>query len=361
MKFECSELPTQSLRSQAQGDVPGSKTSSDDLGALRDAAPIPSRAVPQHLGYRRDIDGLRAVAVLAVLGYHLQISWFSGGFVGVDVFFVISGYLIGALILREVEVGTFSPLGFYARRIRRIAPAFTVMVVLIMVLAYFALLPAEYLRLAWSALFAASSISNIYFAGHTGYFDAPSANQVLLHTWSLGVEEQFYLVFPLLVLVTTRYAPKMLSMGIGLLWIASFGLSAVGVFENPESTFYLAPGRAWELLLGVLLAIYPWTMVRDNTARNLMALLGLAMIGFSIVTYSIETPFPGATALVPCLGAALIIAAGQTGNSPSWTHAFAAAGRLRWADLLFTISVALAGHLLPTFEMPKCSPPLRGY
>jgi len=172
------------------------------------------------------------------------------------------------------------------------------MVVLIMVLAYFLLLPAEYVGFDWSTLFAGLSISNIYFSNHAGYFDAPAATQILLHTWSLGVEEQFYLVFPLLVLLTTRYAPKLLNMSIGLLLIRS-GLSAVGAFENPQPTFYLAPARAWELLLGVLLAIYPWTMVRRSAVRNLMALLGLAMIGFSIIAYSVDTPFPGATALVP--------------------------------------------------------------
>ena len=309
------ELSTQSLRKRAQDDGPNPEALSGDQGMLRNAAFLPASATPKSLGYRRDIDGLRAVAVLAVLGYHLGISWFSGGFVGVDVFFVISGYLIGALILQDVKLGAFSLLGFYARRIKRIAPAFAAMAASIMVLAYFLLLPAEYVRLAWSTLFAALSITNIYFANHMGYFDAPAAAQILLHTWSLGVEEQFYLVFPLLVLLTTRYAPKLLNTGVGLLWIGSFALSAVGAFESPQSTFYLAPARAWEMLLGVLLAIYPWTMVRHNAARNLMAVLGLAMIVFSIVVYSVETPFPGAAALVPCLGAALIIAAGQAGDS----------------------------------------------
>ena len=182
-------------------------------------------------------------------------------------------------------------------------------------LAYFLLLPAEYLRLAWSTLFAAFSMSNVYFSNHIGYFDAPAGTQILLHTWSLGVEEQFYLVFPLLVLLTTRYAPKFLVLCLGLLWIGSFGLSAVGAFENPQSTFFLAPARAWELLLGVLLAIQPWTAALSGRPRNLMALLGVAMIGVSIFVYSVETPFPGAAALVPCAGAALIIAAGQSGDS----------------------------------------------
>lgn len=309
-----SELSSQSLRKRARDDEPTPETSGD-RGMVRNAAFLPARATATHIRYRRDIDGLRAVAVLAVLGYHLQISWFSGGFVGVDVFFVISGYLIGALILHDVKLGAFSLLGFYVRRVRRIVPAFAAMVVLIIVMAYFLLLPAEYVRLAWSTLFAALSISNIYFSNHTGYFDAPAATQILLHTWSLGVEEQFYLLFPLIVLLTTRYAPKLLNMSICLLLIGSFWLSAVGAFQNPQTTFYLAPARAWELLLGVLLAIQPWTVALHGATRNLMALLGLALIGFSIIAYSVATPFPGATALIPCVGAGLIIAAGQAGNS----------------------------------------------
>lgn len=290
-------------------------TSSDSCCILPNAAIVPPWAEPKHLGYRRDIDGLRAVAVMAVLGYHLGISWLAGGFVGVDVFFVISGYLIGAMILQDVKRGAFSLLGFYARRLRRIAPAFAAMALSVIVLAYFLLTPAEYVKLAWSTVFAVLSVSNIYFLNHAGYFDAPAGSQVLLHTWSLGVEEQFYLVFPLLVLLMIRYSPKFLILGVALLWIGSFGLSAVGAFDDPLSTFYLAPPRAWELLLGVLLAIQPWTGGGHSAVRNLVALLGLTMIVFSVVAYSANTPFPGATALVPCVGAACIISAGQSGDS----------------------------------------------
>lgn len=185
----------------------------------------------------------------------------------------------------------------------------------VVALAYFLLLPAEYLRLAWSTFFAALSMSNIYFSDHTGYFDAPAATQIMLHTWSLGVEEQFYFFFPLLVLLTYRYAPKRLVLCLSLLWIGSFSLSALGAFESPQSTFFLAPARAWELLLGVLLAIQPWTAALPRAPRNLMTLLGLAMIALSVVAYSVETPFPGAAALVPCAGAALIISGGQAGGS----------------------------------------------
>jgi peptidoglycan/LPS O-acetylase OafA/YrhL len=315
MKFERSELSTRSLCKEAQGGEPDSKASSGDRSAQRNPRPISGRAATQYLGYRRDIDGLRAVAVLAVLGYHLQISWFSGGFVGVDVFFVISGYLIGALIVKEVKLGTFSLLSFYARRVRRIAPAFGVMVLSIMAISYVLLLPAEYVRVAWSALFAALSISNVYFSEHTGYFDVPASAQTLLHTWSLGVEEQFYLFFPLLVLLIIRYAPRLLNTGIGLLWVCSFGLSAAGALENPIAAFYLAPARAWEMLLGVLLVIWPIPAGLSTATRNLISALGLAMIGYSILEYSPDTPFPGTAALVPCAGAALIIAAGHAGHS----------------------------------------------
>jgi peptidoglycan/LPS O-acetylase OafA/YrhL len=318
MKFDTLSLPNwwpgQPPR-KPQGEASDVERPSDSHWMLRNVALFPWLVAPQQLGYRRDIDGLRAVAVLSVLGYHLGISWFPGGFVGVDVFFVISGFLIGALVLREVQAGDFSLIGFYARRVRRIAPAFIAMATSVVALAYFVLLPSEYLRLAWSTLFAAFSMSNVYFSDHTGYFDGPAAAQVMLHTWSLGVEEQFYLVFPLLVLLVSRFTPKRMVVTLSLLWVGSFGLSAIGTIQNPQSTFFFAPARAWELLLGVLLAIQPWTVALSGALRNLLALSGLAMISLSVIAYSVETPFPGPAALVPCAGAALIIAAGQAGDS----------------------------------------------
>jgi peptidoglycan/LPS O-acetylase OafA/YrhL len=290
-------------------------TASDKNGIPQSNLGVPARSGPHRLTYRRDIDGLRAVAITAVFGYHLQISWLRGGFVGVDVFFVISGYLIGALILEETKHGTFSLAGFYARRIRRIVPAFAAMALAILALSYFLLLPSEYVRLAWSVVYSALSVSNIYFAHHVGYFDAPASGQILLHTWSLGVEEQFYLFFPLFVMLTLRYLPTWLNAGIVLVWVGSFLLSAYGAFADPQSTFFLAPGRAWELLLGTLVANQSWTTTLSRLTRNLIALLGLLMIGFAIAALTAETPFPGAAALVPCVGAALIIAAGQAGGS----------------------------------------------
>jgi peptidoglycan/LPS O-acetylase OafA/YrhL len=267
------------------------------------------------LTYRPDIDGLRAIAVIAVLGYHLGISWLPGGFVGVDVFFVISGYLIGSLIISDAKRGHFSVAGFYGRRIRRIIPALVIMLISVLILSYFQLFPLEYLILSWSALYSAVSVSNIYFLHHAGYFDVLASTQPLLHTWSLAVEEQFYVVFPLFVAIVFRYAPRLLNASIVLICISSFALSAYGAFVDPEASFYLAHTRAWELLLGTLVANQSWTMTFSALTRNVLALLGLALVGFAIFSYNFETPFPGTTALAPCLGAALIIAAGQSGMS----------------------------------------------
>jgi peptidoglycan/LPS O-acetylase OafA/YrhL len=179
------------------------------------------------------------------------------------------------------------------------------MTMLALVLAQVRLLLSEYVRLAWLTLYAAPSISNIYFFHHLVYFDAAAGTEILLHKWSLGVEEQFYLAFALFVLAITSYVPKWLNAGIGLLWVGSFARSAVGAFAAPEATFYLRPASAWELLLGILLVHQSWTATLHGPTRNLMALIGLALVGFSIIAHTVEMPFPGAR-----LGTALIIATG---------------------------------------------------
>jgi peptidoglycan/LPS O-acetylase OafA/YrhL len=269
----------------------------------------------RHTTYRADIDGLRAIAVISVFGYHLQISWLSGGFVGVDIFFVISGYLISSIIIGEAKNNNFSVLNFYVRRIKRIIPALVFMIICVFTISYFILFPLEYMRFSESAFYSALSASNFYFLHHSGYFDALASSQPLLHTWSLAVEEQFYIVFPLFVIVAFQFVPRLLNESLVLIWIASFALSAYGAYAYPESTFYLAHTRAWELLLGTLVANQSRTATCVALTRNLLALFGLALIGVAIVTFSFETPFPGAAALMPCVGAALIIAAGQSGHT----------------------------------------------
>ena len=190
-------------------------------------------AVPSHPAYRPDIDGLRAVAVLAVLFYHVGFAWLPGGYVGVDIFFVISGYLIGGIIDREVEGGRFSLGRFYVRRIRRIVPAFLAMCVATSVLSWLHLFPTDLVTFAKSLIAAALSVSNLYFYALAGYFDASASTQPLLHTWSLAVEEQFYVVLPLYALVAQRRFPRRKRAVLVWALLASLGLSSVLAFVAP--------------------------------------------------------------------------------------------------------------------------------
>jgi peptidoglycan/LPS O-acetylase OafA/YrhL len=267
------------------------------------------------LTYRPDIDGLRAVAVLLVVAFHTGIGKFRGGFVGVDVFFVISGYLISSVILAEISAGHFSIAAFYERRIRRIFPALVVMMFVTSFLAAKYFLPTELTDFAKSLLAATFSVSNIYFWRQSGYFDAPAALKPLLHTWSLAVEEQFYIVFPLFLVLIRKFFPNRLRAAVVLLALASFVVSAYGAFYAPTSTFYMLHTRAWELLLGTVISLNILPDFRTPLLRNAAALVGLALIVASGVFYTSNTPFPGIAALAPCVGSALIISAGKSGSS----------------------------------------------
>ncbi len=264
----------------------------------------------RHLQYRADIDGLRAVAVLPVVAFHVGISIVPGGFVGVDVFFVISGYLISSIILSEFQQGRFSVLAFYERRTRRIFPALIATLAVTSVLAYVYLLPAELVSFAGSLLAATFSASNFYFWMHSGYFDPAASQQPLVHTWSLAVEEQFYILFPLFLMIVRRFFPEHLRSSIVIVAGLSFAASAVGAFWDPATTFYLPHTRAWELLLGTILAMGVLPDLRTAVASNIASLLGLGMIGAAIFMFSERTPFPGLSALLPCVGAGLVIHAG---------------------------------------------------
>lgn len=266
------------------------------------------------LKYRPDIDGLRAVAVLSVLAYHAEISRISGGFVGVDVFFVISGYLISSIIFSEIADARFSVAGFYERRIRRIFPALFVMLAVCTVFAAIYLLPGELVNYAKSVFAATVSASNFYFWRHSGYFDSPTA-QPLLHTWSLAVEEQFYLSFPLLLIAIRKFFPDRLRTSVVALFVLSLLTSAVVVFKSPSTAFYLPFTRTWELLLGTLLSLGMFPRLHSPWLRNLATAVGMAMIGFSVLKFTESTLFPGLSALIPCIGSGLIIGAGKYGSS----------------------------------------------
>ncbi|HEY0786515.1 MAG TPA: acyltransferase family protein [Acidobacteriaceae bacterium] len=263
------------------------------------------------LAYRPDIDGLRAVAVLSVVGYHLRLGFFSGGFVGVDIFFVISGYLISAILLSELASGTFSLRTFYIRRIRRILPALTAVMLATSVLAYLFLLPAQLVDFAHTLLAVTFSVSNIYFAQHVSFFDPQSFEQPAIHTWSLGVEEQFYLLFPLLLWLLHTRLRRHLAAAVGLIAAVSFAISVAGAFRFPVVAYMMFYTRACELLLGTLLALRLLPRLHSALARNLLALAGVLMMTIAIHSYSLMMPFPGAAVLLPCMGAALLIWTGE--------------------------------------------------
>lgn len=260
--------------------------------------------------YRHDIDGLRAVAVILIVFYHARLSNLPGGFIGVDVFFVISGYLITRLIVSEVKTGTFSFSGFYMRRLRRLGPALLATVALTLIAGWLFLPPSLYQDTAASALAALASVSNFYFWQQTGYFDTASAYKPLLHTWSLAVEEQFYLVWPLALLLGLRYARPAL-----LLWLilafstASLAFSQYLLPTNPSLAFFMAPLRFYEFAAGAVLALTGW-QARGVVLSNAASFGGLMVIFYAGHSYTDATAFPGINALVPALATALMIYAG---------------------------------------------------
>lgn len=261
--------------------------------------------------YRADIDGLRAVAVVPVVFYHFNVWPFRGGFVGVDVFFVISGYLITSLIWSEMQAGTFSVLNFYERRIRRIFPALFAMMAAVSIASAVILFPHELERFAISLLATAGFVSNFHFWGESGYWAVDAAEKPLLHTWSLAVEEQFYLFFPGFLYLLREQSVRRVLWVLGGTLAVSLALSIVGVYRSPISTFYLLPTRFWELLIGGVLAVGRFPAPQNAALRNALAVLGLSLIAWSVFTLTSGSPFPGANAIPPCLGTALIILAGS--------------------------------------------------
>jgi len=262
------------------------------------------------MDYRREIDGLRALAVLPVILFHAGFQTFSGGFVGVDVFFVISGYLITTIIVAELEKEKFSLIGFYERRARRILPALFLVMAVCLPFAWFWMLPLELKRFSQSLVAVSTFSSNVLFWLSSNYFDTDSNLKPLLHTWSLAVEEQYYVFFPLLLILMWRLGKQWAFAIIIILAVISLAAAQWGSSANPVATFYLLPTRGWELLIGAGLAFY---LSRDGAgaislqARQLGSLLGLLMITSAIFVFDEKTPFPSLYALVPTLGAALII------------------------------------------------------
>ena len=277
-----------------------------DGGIAAPPRPVGGRGGP----HRPDIDGLRAVAVSLVVLFHYGVAALPGGFVGVDVFFVISGYLITAITRGELGSGRFSLAGFYERRLRRIVPALAAVLLATGIASLFVVLPEDLRLLARSTEASALFGSNILFSHLAAdYFDADNLTlQPLLHTWSLAVEGQFYLLFPLVLMPLAR-RPGLTAAVLAILAASSFAVGVWGAVHSPVPAFYLLPGRAWELLAGGLLACLPSGIARARIA-DAAAMAGLAAIAAAATLYGAATPFPGTAALLPCLGALLVIGGG---------------------------------------------------
>ncbi|WP_342118511.1 acyltransferase family protein [Pseudoduganella sp. OTU4001] len=262
------------------------------------------------MDYRREIDGLRAVAVLPVILFHAGFQFFGGGFVGVDIFFVISGYLITTILINELAAGQFSIINFYERRARRILPALFVLLLACLPFAWFWLVPEDLKGFAQSLLAVTLFASNIVFWQQSDYFDAAAEFKPLLHTWSLAVEEQFYLLFPLFLMLFWRRSQRLLLAVLVGAAVLSLGAAQWGVARDPTATFFLLPTRSWELAIGALCAFYmkrPAAKQPTRRTHELASLAGLSMIGVSIVAFNKYTPFPSIYALLPTIGAALVI------------------------------------------------------
>jgi peptidoglycan/LPS O-acetylase OafA/YrhL len=274
--------------------------------------PAPERAArpADGAGYRPDIDGLRAVAVLSVLFYHLGFAPFAGGYVGVDVFFVISGYLITRLITGQIDRQTFSLRTFYVRRIRRLLPALLATSTGSLVAGYFLFSPERLKELASSLIYASFSLSNWYFFRHSDYFAAESTTRPLLHTWSLSVEEQFYLVWPaFLLLITARPWRRWAPLAVASAGVISLIL-AVRFHAHTAALFYLTPFRAFELAIGAMMVWIGNVASPANWQREIALLTGLALIAIAVLALG-GRGFSDVALLVPCLGAALVIYGGQ--------------------------------------------------
>lgn len=262
------------------------------------------------LKYRPEIDGLRAFAVVPVVFYHAGVKGFSGGFVGVDVFFVISGYLITLLLLNELNADRLSILTFYERRTRRILPALVAVTLFCLPMAYFFLMPAALKEFAESMISVSLFCSNIFFWHESGYFDVASTLKPLIHTWSLAVEEQYYLLFPLVLLLIWKHARRFILPIFVICAMASLGLAEWAVRMHPSVAFFFLPARGWELLIGAILAVIEFEGGRRYNNRPISevgGLIGLALIFYPVCRFNDQTPFPGLHALPPTIGAASII------------------------------------------------------
>ncbi len=269
------------------------------------------------VNYFAHIDGLRAIAVLSVVLHHLIPKFMPGGFIGVDIFFVISGYLITGILMREMQLNNFTFFGFYERRARRIFPALFTVLLFTLIGSYFLLLPSDLIYALKGTTGTLFLISNFVFWQdlEVGYFAAMnSALNPLVHTWSLAVEEQFYVLFPIMLLILHKLNPKNIPAIFFSLFLISLFSSEYFVRSKEVAVFFLLPFRAWELLAGSILVLKIWPPINSTLIRELISLLGLVAILFSCFAFSENITFPGLSALIPVLGSMGLIYAGKSND-----------------------------------------------
>ncbi|MGO4891706.1 acyltransferase family protein [Flavobacterium sp. W21_SRS_FM6] len=260
--------------------------------------------------FREDINALRAIAVVAVVIFHFNHQWLPGGFAGVDVFFVISGFLMTMIIVKGLEKQTFSILGFYAARVRRIVPALAFLSFILLVVGYLTLPPLDYLSLGKHVAASLTFISNMVYWAESGYFDASSIEKWSLHTWSLSVEWQFYLIYPVVLVALKKFLSlKQIKLVLVLGTIAALILSVLVTFKSSSAAYFLLPTRAWQMLAGGLVFLYPLTL--NEKAKTTLQILGLASIFISFFIFNEKTPWPGFAALLPIIGACLVLQANK--------------------------------------------------
>lgn len=260
--------------------------------------------------YRREVDGLRALAVMPVILFHAGFEKISGGFVGVDVFFVISGFLITTIIISDMNSGKFTLVYFYERRVRRIIPAYSFVIISCIVFSFMWLSPDDMRLFSESLSFVTLFASNILFWTESGYFDTKAELKPLLHTWSLSVEEQFYLIFPLFLMVAWGFRKRNLIAVLVFISLASLFSAQWLAQRSPDAAFFLLPTRVWELLVGSIVALYLLNSSPNESACikcELFGALGFFLVIYSILHYNHNTPYPSFYTLLPTAGAALIL------------------------------------------------------
>ncbi len=261
--------------------------------------------------YRADIDGLRALAIVPVVAYHAFPNLIPGGFIGVDIFFVISGYLISQIVIADVHDGSFSSWDFYGRRIRRIFPALLLVMTLTLVFGSFVLFSSEFQELSGHIMASALFVQNFALVSEAGYFDRASEVKPLLHLWSLSVEEQFYIVLPAVILIVVRLRHgSRIGIMLAVLCIASFSMNVVAMKSDPVGAFFFPHLRGWELLVGALVAVNVRSLPENGWIREMAALVGIGLIISAMFSISGDSDLPKWFALPPVIGAALLIAAG---------------------------------------------------